>query len=132
MSGMINTFPVGNVYPTANSGSGASLGLKGGASGAFMGAPALTEVQQEGGMMAPGNPIPNQHIVVSGLVFVGLLLALMFTAHNIGTESEFKNIKVSAYNVLVIALAAAIGLPVIKFLIGKIPVPALSAWVQAA
>jgi hypothetical protein len=134
--GMTNFFPVGNVYPTANSGRGASTGLKMGASGAFMGTPALTEVQNEGGVPAAAtsarNPIAGQHLLLSGAVFLGLLLALMFTAKHIGTEDEFKNIKVSAYNVLVISLAAVVGIPVIKFLASKVPIPAVSAWAEAA
>ncbi len=136
MSGMINLFPVGSLYPTTNSGTGASLGLKMGASGAFMGTPALTEVRNEGGVPAApqvaGNPIAAQHILLSFALFFGLLLVLMFTAKRIGTEDEFKNIKVSAYNVLVISLAAVVGIPVIKFLASKVPIPAVGAWAAAA
>jgi hypothetical protein len=150
---LINTFPLGNAYPTANSGFGASLGLRGSALSMFQGAPGVEELVSEGvnpgnpsagvqgnsmaSSSAPSNPAPvmvgNQpNILVAGLVFVVLLLLLMFTAHKVGNESDFKNIKVSAYNALVIGLAAVITIPVFKYLFTKIPVPGLSTWVMAS
>lgn len=133
----IDTFPAANAYPTYDSGKGASLGLRGTASNVFSGMPEVEAIVETGGpdVAAPkavglgGQP----NLLWAGLVFVALLVALMFTAEKIGGEgAEFRNLKLSFYNVLVIALAAIVGIPVIKYLFVKFKVPGLSQWVAAA
>lgn len=131
MSGMINTIPGGNVYPWLNSGSSASLGDRASAMSGFPGSPAK-EDQAE----APGNPAPNtlggsSSLLVAGLVFVGMLVVLMFAGHALDGEENFKNIKVSFYNVVLISLAAVVGIPLMKFLFAKVPISPLQKWVAA-
>lgn len=148
---MINTLPLGNIYPTANGGMGTSLGIRASASSAWHGAPefeALVSEGKEGSMgsrmraVSNVDPAPNgnpstsvggaPNLLVGGLVFLALLVVLMFTAHRLGEDGEFKNIKASAYNALVIGLAAIVTIPVFKFLASKVPIPTLNAWVAAA
>jgi hypothetical protein len=131
MSGMINVIPGGNVYPWMNSGSSSSLGDRAGAMSGFPGSPAKEDAQE-----APGNPAPNtlggsSSLLVAGVVFVGMLFVLMFAGHALDGEENFKNIKVSFYNVLLISLAAVVGIPLMKFLFTKVPIPPLQKWVAA-
>lgn len=130
MSGLPNIFPAGNLYPSADSGAAASLGLRMGASSGFQGTPEKTAVQDQSPIPAAG-PGGQKNVLIAGVVFVALLFVLMFTAKHLGEEGEFKNIKLSAYNALVIALAAIVGIPVFKFLFTKVQIPGLSAWVLA-
>jgi len=75
---------------------------------------------------------PASNPLVGGAVFVGLVVALMFTAKYLGTDDEFKQLKPSVYNVLTIALAAAAGLPLIKYLAYKTNIPSIRDWILAA
>ena len=132
MSGMINVIPGGNVYPWQNSGSSTSLGSRGSAMSTFPGSP-VKEDQAE----APGAAAPNMvggapSVLVAGLTFVALLVVVMFVGHQLDGHENFKNIKISFYNVIVIALAAVVGLPLVKFLFAKVPISALRNWVNAA
>src|ERR1700690_1960603 len=115
MSGMINTTPGGNVYPWLNSGSSSSLGLRARGMSSFPGSPAKEDEAE-----APGSTMPNpgggsSSVLVAGVTFVGLLLVVMFAGHALDGKENFKNIKVSFYNVILISLAAVVGLPVMKF-----------------
>jgi len=65
-------------------------------------------------------------------VLVILLVALMFTAQRFGSEAEqFKSVKLSLYNILVISLAAMVGFGLFKAIFGRFQVPGLSDYVQA-
>jgi hypothetical protein len=75
---------------------------------------------------------PASNPLIGGVVFVGLVVALMFTAKYLGTDDEFKQLKPSVYNVLTIALAAAAGLPLIKYLAYKTNIPSIRDWILAA
>lgn len=61
------------------------------------------------------------------VVLVVLLVALMWIAQRFGSEAEdFKSVRLSIYNVVVIALAAAVGFGFFKMLFGRFQVPGLS------
>lgn len=140
---MILTYPIGNAYPTANGGFGTSLGIRMSSASAAHGAPGVEELVAENGYPAsrgqstPATPASGMSIggqpnlLIAGVVFVALLVLLVFTARRIGDEKEFTNIKGSAYNVLVIGLAAVISIPIFKYLFTRFNVPGLSAWVSA-
>lgn len=65
-------------------------------------------------------------------VIVVLTVALMWTAQRYGSEGEqFKNVRLSVYNIVVISLAAMIGFGAFKVIFGKVRVPGLSDFVQA-
>ena len=75
---------------------------------------------------------PGGNPLLGGVAIAVLLGLLMFLAHRSGSAEDFKDIRGSAYNALVIGLAAALILPALKFLTVKVPIPGVSAWVQAA
>lgn len=75
---------------------------------------------------------PSSNPLVGGIVFVGLVVVLMFSARYLGTDDEFKQLKPSVYNVITIALAAAAGLPLIKYLAVKTGIPSVRDWILAA
>lgn len=65
-------------------------------------------------------------------ILVVLLVALMWIAQRFGSEAEaFKNVRLSIYNIVVIALAAAIGFGFFKMLFGRFNVPGLSEYWEA-
>lgn len=66
------------------------------------------------------------------IVLAVLLVGLMWFAERFGSEKEaFKNLRLSAYNILVITLAAMVGLGVVKTVFGRFQVPGLSDYVAA-
>lgn len=132
MSGMINIIPGGNVYPWADSGSGSSLGARASAMSSFPGSPVTEDKAEAPGVVAPNTIGGSSSVLVAGLTFVGLLVVLMFVGHQIDGKDNFKNIKVSFYNVILISLAAVVGLPLMKFLFSKVPISSLRNWVMAA
>ena len=132
MSGMIDIIPGGNVYPWSNSGSSSSLGQRASAMSNFPGSPVTEDKQEAPGPIAPNTLGGSSSVLVAGLMFVGLLIVLMFVGHQLDGEEQFKNIKVSFYNVILISLAAIVGLPLMKFLFSKVPISSLRNWVMAA
>ena len=118
-----------NLYPAAL---GATVGQTGGA----MNQSAAHRVNGVTG--GSGDAETNAAVTVGGqanpaigaLVFIGLIVGLAFVAKRVGTETGFSNIRVSPFNVLVISLAAIIGVPVWKYVFTKVPVPGVSTWVQ--
>ena len=63
---------------------------------------------------------------------VALLVALMWGAQRFGSEgADFKNIKLSLFNVLVISLASIIGITFFKILFSVVKVPGASDLVAA-
>jgi hypothetical protein len=70
--------------------------------------------------------------VVAGLVLLGLLVGLMFLAKRLGADDDFRSIRPTVYNVIVISMAAVIGLPFWKYLATKFPVPGVSGWILAS
>lgn len=65
------------------------------------------------------------------LLILALLVGLRFIARHLGEGEEFRNIKVSVYNVLVVALSAIVGISVIKVLVNVKPIPGLTNIVNA-
>ena len=109
----------------------------------YMGANTLTEGGNAPSVIGPG-PGPGMAGGGTGgngvvgrpltwwLVLVVLLVALMWTAQRFGSEAEqFKSIRLSLYNILVISLAAMIGFGVFKAIFGRFQVPGLSDYVGA-
>jgi hypothetical protein len=87
------------------------------------------EVQMEADAAAlPGGVSP----LIGGLIFVALVFGLMFLAKRLGTDDDFKSLKPSIYNVVTVSLAAAAGLPLLKYGAIKLKIPGVSAWILAA
>jgi hypothetical protein len=83
-------------------------------------------VQRAVGIGNQANPI------VAGLVLLGLLVGLMYFAKYLGESDDFRSIRPTVYNMLVISLAAVIGLPLWKYLATRFPLPGVSGWVLAS
>jgi len=135
ISAVVDEVNMGNVYAR----SGPSIGLRatapyvGGvaAPGGGQTVPAASSAPSTAGdqVVAKAFMVGNQGSIVSAfLVILALLVLLMFSAKKLGGEGEFSNIKMSFYNVLVISLAAIIGIPLFKALFTYIPVPGISKY----
>lgn len=67
------------------------------------------------------------------LVFGALVAVVMYLAQHVGEPDDFRNLRASAYNVLLISLVALAGLPVLKAVIQIAPLPAaLKTYAAAA
>lgn len=121
----INTTPARTFYPSFG---GPTLGQVGSAAvmseevAPINSNPAKqSEVQQAATVGALGNPL------AWWLTMAFLLFALMFVAKRWGSEaSEFASIKLSVYNLIVISLAAIIGITFGKAALTRFKVPGLS------
>lgn len=134
MASLADVVPVGNVYPTYEPAQFGSLGTgvtnPSAAGSATSGGESTTAgvhpVDRALAIGSSGNPL------AWWAALVVLLLVLMYGAQKLGTDGEFSNLKMSAYNIFVISLAAIIGINLFKLLFTKFAVPGLSAVVLAA
>jgi len=126
-----NDVPTRNVYPTAG---GSSLGMRAGSqtpeSGSAPGISDEAAAAVPGAAVVASGGVLGQPLAWWG-VLVALLFGLMFVARKVGQESEFGNVKLSAYNVVVISLASIIGIAFFKVLLARFPVPGLTPLVAA-
>jgi hypothetical protein len=125
-----NQVDVRNVYGNAR---GGTVGTRAGAFTPYTaGAPGSeVPVGGNGGGAIIGNGVFGKPLSWWFLLVV-LLFGLMFTAQRFGTVGEdFKSIRMSVYNIVVITLAAMIGFGAFKVIFGRIRVPGLSDYVQA-
>lgn len=101
------------------------------------GSPRNTLVDSGRGSLAPaggggGMAAKAGHPLTWWFVLAILLVALMWFAERFGSEKEaFKNLRLSAYNIIVITLAALVGFGVFKTVFGRFQVPGLSDYVAA-
>lgn len=122
-----NPTPARNVYPTAP---GGTLGsAAGGASLVTTGPTAGADVPAGASDSAPRG-VFGQPLAWWATLIV-LFIALGYVGRKAGNESEFANLKLSAYNVLMITLAAIIGIVGLKALTAKLPIPGLSTVIAA-
>jgi hypothetical protein len=116
---MVNVMYGRQIYPTLGGETAADLAT--GPWGAALSRP--TQAEEAARVGAQGHPL-------AGLVVFGVLVAaIMYLAQHLGEPEEFRNIRASAYNVLLISLIAVAGIPVWKFLFTRVQVPGVSAWV---
>lgn len=63
----------------------------------------------------PNNTLPMGNPVTGAIIFIGLVVLIMWMVHSFGKADEsFKHIKPSIYDVVIITLAAAAGIPLLK------------------
>lgn len=127
----VNYVPQRNVYPFL---SGASLSQIAGAQSQYHATPDATSEgismnqTSEGGEAKPkGNP--NAKPFLTWIVLLGLLILLMFGAQRFGSpdqRSDFANIKLSAFNIVVIAMSAIIGGAFLRLIFTRFYVPGVS------
>ncbi len=122
-----NVVTAGSIYPA----DGGSI------SGASTGPMAPVSVQGGGGQAAP--QLPAGSLPAGLLVFAALVAITMFVVHKWGAaDSDFANIRASAYNIFIIALIAVVGIPVLKigfYQLAQMNVPLADhawTWVQTA
>lgn len=95
--------------------------------GIKMNAPTATTTPQ-----APA-PLGSDRPFLFMIIIVIALFALMWIAQRFGSEgNSFSNVKLSAYNIVVIALAAAIGLVTFKAVFNRFPIPGVTTFFNAA
>lgn len=129
----VNTVNLRNVYGTAlgnTTGQVASSGNQtamprggGGAVPTTQGDSAQSAALSIGGQANP---------VVGAIVFLMLIVGLAFLSRRVGSVDDFKNIRVSPYNILITTLAVIIGMPIFKWGFTRFPVPGVSTWVASA
>jgi hypothetical protein len=119
----INSVPAATFYPTFG---GPTLGQVGSAASpsdavAPVNAGTQPEVVRAASVGALGNPL-TWWVTIAVLLF-----ALMFVAKRFGSEaSEFASIKLSVYNIVVITLAAVIGITFGKAALTRFKIPGLT------
>lgn len=65
------------------------------------------------------------------LVLIALLIGLKFIAQKFGEGEDFKSIRVSMHNVIIISIAAIIGIGFFKVILNRWKVPGLTTYVNA-
>jgi hypothetical protein len=122
-----NPTPSANVYPRDG---GSSLGVAASgnslvttAAGSGANSTADVPATATGGVL--GQPLTWW----GGLIVLFIVLGMV--AKRAGNESEFGNLKVSAYNIVMITIAAIIGIAGFKVLFTRFQVPGISALVLA-
>lgn len=127
-----NAYGARSVYPTSP---GATLGIRSGAqtpfSGRAMAGGRMPDATAEAGEVESAASIGGNPMLAWASMLV-LLVALMWGAKRLGVDDDFKNLKLSVYNILVIGLAGIIGFTFWKIVFTKIKVPGLSPLVLAA
>lgn len=99
----------GSLVSTENAGGGASIGTS--------------------GQMAAGGVVAQP--LTWWVTMIILFIVLGFVAKKAGNAGEFGNLKVSAYNILMITIAAIIGIAGLKVLFTKFPVPGITTLLGA-
>jgi len=120
-----NDMMIGGAYPVFGSG----LGTFGSASATGpeqAAANSPTEVQQAAMVGATGKPLVWWVTLAIGVVL------LMFIARKMGGPEEFKNLRPSVYNIVIIAFAAILGISFLKVVFTKVKVPGLSSLILAS
>lgn len=126
-----NSTAARQVYPTAP---GPTTGVRAGAASPY--AKSLGAQTTGGNMNDDGAPAPaaggflGQPFTWWGFLFL-MLVGLMFVAKRLGSEDEFRNVRLSAYNVIVISLASIVGIAFFKVVFSRFRVPGLSDLVAA-
>jgi hypothetical protein len=120
--------------------SGYANNLVGGSAGAQArqtagGGGAAGQASQVSGASAGGTPQGNApaggnvlggSAVVAIITLAVILGVIWWLAHRTGKESEFANIRASAFNILIITLMAIVGIIVLKVITSHVTVPGLS------
>lgn len=121
----------GDVYPASG---GATAGER---IGAMYGGFQRHEGYEQTPEAAPADSTPatmpgGGSLVITAVTLVALWVLLTWVARRSSEAEDYRNIKGSAYNVVVIGLAAIIFVPILKWLTAKFPIPGVTAWVHAA
>lgn len=119
-----NPVPSSNVYPS-DAGNPLAIAATAGSTATISGGVGP-------GAAAGAATTPQGGGVKGWIVLVVLYLVLSFVAKKAGQAEEFKNIRLSAYNVLTITLAAILGITLLKVAVTKVPIPGVTPLILAA
>lgn len=111
----------GSLSPFGGGGTGAATVTPGGVSSTS----SATAVQRVAATTFLGQPM------TWFLLLLALLISLRFVAGKLGEGEDFKNIRVTVHNVIVISLAAIIGIGFLKVVFNRWPVPGLTNYINA-
>lgn len=131
--GGVNTVYARNLYPSIG---GATLGVTGSPSSPYdPNNASQSGVVGAGGDVASVDAVPARGFLGQPFtwwfVLAAALLGLKFVAQKLGQGEEFKSIRVSVHNVLVISLASVIGIAFFKVVFNRWKVPGLTTLVNA-
>lgn len=142
--GAINNVPARNVYPGLG---GATLGVTASATSGYSysgGAAGYADMDREEGDVGPGGRMAmtgNSDVEMAvqkgaegnplhyWLLLLVLLVGFMYAVQKTGGEG-FGNIRLSAYNILVISFAAILGISFWKTVFTRVPVPGVTTIVM--
>jgi hypothetical protein len=130
MNNFANTVPASNVYPTYsrvnNLGQSATTPFATTPTDVSSNDASNTgDVQKALAVGATGNT------VTWWVSMAALLVLLMYSSQKFDGGGSYSNLKLSAYNILTITLAAIIGISLFKVLFTKFPVPGVSTIIHA-
>lgn len=111
-----NIGQVGSANTPHTNDPGALLGTQGASGGSMDANPAVAA----GGWL--GQPVTWY------LALIVVFFALQFVAKRAGEGDDFRNIRLSSYNILTMTLASALGIVTMKLAFSKFNVPGLSAF----
>jgi hypothetical protein len=121
-----------SVYPASP---GANVGQIGSANSSYTNDPQARMVGAAAGEATDPNPGRPRSLfgmpLTWYLVLIVVFFALQFAAKKAGEGDDFRNIRLSSYNILTITLAASLGIATMKVLFSKFTVPGLSEFWQA-
>lgn len=133
-----NDIPARTVYPTAG---GGTLGTRSTAASPYD----VTGGASQGATMSGGENATstgeNATAMTSGgllgqplswwVLLIVLLYGVRFIGSKIGSGEEFKNLRVSVFNIVTVSLMAVVGIGFLKVLFNRFQVPGLTAFVNA-
>ena len=135
--GGVNQIPARNFYPSIG---GGTLGVTASPGSPWDQSGSQSGVVSAGGDVATTNANTDNMTRAGFLgqpftwwfVLVAALIGLKFVAERLGQGEEFRSIRVSIHNVLIISLAAVIGIAFLKVVFNRWRVPGLTTLVNAA
>jgi hypothetical protein len=137
-----NPVPRRNIYPTSSGPTigGAASTLSPYDTAAMGGASGSATLGANGGVASSGAVAAATAAASKGflgqpltwfLLLLALLISLRFVAGKLGEGDDFKNIRVTVHNVIVISLAAIIGIGFFKVVFNYWKVPGLTTYINA-
>jgi hypothetical protein len=129
-SSVVNTASISGILPA--SGRGTVAQMAGATTDKPLGATSAQSAQATSDLAQAVEVGSSSNPFTWWIAIAALLGLLMFVSQRFGSIDEFRNIKLSIYNVVVIALASVVGLSFLKAVFTKFKIPGVSAVVLAA
>lgn len=132
-----NDVPARTIYPTAGGGSLGSRSTSAspysigdaGSSSATLGPDGATSTGDNADSLTSGGLLGQP--VAWWVLLLALLYAVRFAGAKLGNGEEFRNLKVSVFNIVTVSLMAVVGIGFLKVLFNRFKVPGLTPFVNA-